>query len=242
MATVLVVDDESGIREFMADALGDAGHQVTQAADGREAIRRLKDAPFDLVVLDLHMPGDTGGLDVLRRARAEWPQMQAIVLTAHGTVETAVEAMRLGAFDFLQKPIASPDELRRLVVRALNWRGARVRPLDDAPAPSPVPALPAPPRSALPRLLWELKRRHVYSVGATYLAVSFILIQSAQMVLPVFDLPEGTYELLVNVALIGFPIAIVLGWVYDLTSKGLRRSPPAPRPDDDPPLSRDGTR
>ena len=236
MATILVVDDESGIREFISDALTDVGHAVIQASDAREAVQRLEDQPFDLVVLDLNMPGDTGGLDVLRRARAEWPEMQAIVLTAHGTIETAVEAMRLGAFDFLQKPISGPDELRRLVVRALNWRGIRAPRQADAVAPPTAPATL--PRSAVGGLLREMKRRHVYNVAATYLAVAFIVLQGAQMVLPAVDLPAGTYRVLVLLAIVGFPIAIALGWVYDLTSRGLRRSPPA---EDDPTLSRGDT-
>jgi DNA-binding response OmpR family regulator len=234
VATILVVDDESGIREFIADALSDVGHQVSQAGDAKEAMRRLEDRPFDLVVLDLNMPGDGGGLDVLRRARAEWPEMQAIVLTAHGTVETAVEAMRMGAFDFLQKPISGPEELRRLVGRALNWRGASGARRAEALRPAPVddPA-PPPPRSRMGRLLWELKRRHVYNVAATYLAVSFILLQAAQLLLPALPLPDGTYTVLVALAIAGFPVAIAFGWVYDITAKGLRRSAPVPPPDED---------
>src|SRR5688572_7582399 len=124
MAKILVVDDESGIRDFLADSLVSAGHVVHQAGDAREAFDQLEDQPFDLVVLDLNMPGDEGGFAVLRRARAEWPSMQAIVLTAHGTIEGAVEAMRLGAFDFLEKPVEGPEAVRRLANRALNWRGA----------------------------------------------------------------------------------------------------------------------
>ena len=245
MATILVVDDESGIRDFISDALTDVGHDVSEACDAREAMRRLEDQPFDLVVLDLNMPGDAGGLDVLRRARAEWPEMQAIVLTAHGTVETAVEAMRLGAFDFLQKPVASPGELRRLVARALNWRATHLARQRDTgggggTAPTAIPVEregvgaaaagkrgPA-GRSMIGRFLWELKRRHVYNVAATYLAVSVILLQGAQAVLPGLPgVPASSYTVLVAVTIIGFPVAIVLGWVYDLTKKGLKRSPPA---------------
>src|SRR5688500_3709679 len=119
MARILVVDDERGIRDFLHDALTDTGPDVADAADVDEAMLRLEEQPFEVVVVDLNMPGERGGLDVLRRVRAEWPETQVVVLTAHGTVETAVEAMRLGAFDFLEKPIAGPVELRRLVARAL---------------------------------------------------------------------------------------------------------------------------
>ena len=237
MATILVVDDEAGIRDFLADVLSDAGHDLAQAADGLEAIEQLSDRPFDLVFVDLNMPGGMGGLDVLRRARAEWPETQFVVLTAHGTVDTAVEAMRLGAFDFLQKPIAGPDELRRLVARALNWRAthlARQRDANTTTAPAaaspsresrrhsaaPVPA----GRSMIARFLWELKRRHVYNVSATYAAIAFIALQSAELVLPALPVPAWSYTMLVALVIGGFPVAIVLGWVYDLTATGWRRS------------------
>lgn len=237
MATILVVDDESGIREFISDALSDVGHEVFQAADAQEAVGRLEDQPFDLVVLDLNMPGDMGGLDVLRRARAEWPEMQAIVLTAHGTIETAVEAMRLGAFDFLQKPLSGPDELRRLVLRALNWRTASgARRAMAAPAPAAPPA--EVPRSRFDRLLEELKRRHVYNVSVAYLGISFILLQGAEIVIEALHLPGWIYTALVVAAIAGFPIAVALGWVYDLTSKGLKRSPPLPTAEEEAPWTR----
>ena len=237
MATILVVDDETGIRDFLADVLSDAGHDLAQAADGFEAIQQLSDGPVDLVIVDLNMPGSMGGLDVLRRARAEWPETQFVVLTAHGTVDTAVEAMRLGAFDFLQKPIAGPDELRRLVGRALKWRATHLARQREATPGAPAlaatarpasrrhSATPAPAgRSVIARFLWELKRRHVYNVSATYAAIAFIALQSAELVLPALPVPAWSYTMLVALVIGGFPIAIVLGWVYDLTATGWRRS------------------
>lgn len=228
MANILVVDDETGIRDFLSDALTDCEHDVAQAADVDEAMLRLEERPFDVVVVDLNMPGARGGLDVLRRVRAEWPRTQVVVLTAHGTVETAVEAMRLGAFDFLEKPIAGPAELRRLVARALNWRPSAA-PAEAPTAPaSPAPeAAPVAAASGLRRFLWELKRRHVYNVSATYAAICFIALQSAELLLPVLPVPAWSYTVLVAVAIAGFPVAIVLGWVYDVTSAGWRRSVPA---------------
>ena len=121
MARVLVVDDEEGIREFVAEALEDDGHVVVRAKDGAEAAARLRAQAFDLVITDLRMP-EMDGMALVRTARAEQPEMEVIVLTAHGSVETAVEAMKLGAFDYLRKPIASPGELRLLVSRALERR------------------------------------------------------------------------------------------------------------------------
>jgi CheY-like chemotaxis protein len=247
MARILVVDDESGIRDFLVDTLAEAGHDVDQAADARAAMDRLEDQPYDLVLLDLNMPGDQGGLEVLRRARAEWPEMQAIVLTAHGTVETAVEAMRLGAFDFLEKPVEGPEAVRRLARRALNWRGTPAAQRRDpggeahaargteAAAPNGRPAGDQPPANAsrLHRFLWEAKRRHVYNVAVSYAAVGFIVLQGAQLVLPVLPLPDWSYRALVVLTIAGFPIAVVLGWVYDLSAAGIRRSgasaaPPEP--------------
>ena len=121
MARVLVVDDEEGIRDFVADALEDDGHVTVQAKDGAEAAERLRAEAFDLMITDLRMPG-LDGMALVRTARAEQPEMEVIVLTAHGSVETAVEAMKLGAFDYLRKPIGSPGELRLLVSRALERR------------------------------------------------------------------------------------------------------------------------
>ncbi|HJQ61763.1 MAG TPA: response regulator, partial [Burkholderiales bacterium] len=122
MAKILVVDDEEGIRSFIADALEDDSHETQQAADGISALHHLHARSFDLMITDLRMPGGLDGMDLVRKARADLPEMEVIVLTAFGTVEAAVEAMKLGAFDFLQKPLSSPTELRLLVSRALERR------------------------------------------------------------------------------------------------------------------------
>ena len=119
MASILVVDDEEGIRSFLADALESEGHDVEQAASGREALDRAGQRSFHLVITDLRMPG-VDGMEVVRALRADQPEVQIVVLTAHGTVGTAVEAMKLGAFDYLQKPLSSPAELRLLAARAVE--------------------------------------------------------------------------------------------------------------------------
>jgi two-component system response regulator AtoC len=138
VARVLVVDDEEGIREFVAEALEDNGHVAVRARDGAEAAARLRAQAFDLMITDLRMP-EMDGMALVRAARAEQPEMEVIVLTAHGSVETAVEAMKLGAFDYLRKPIASPGELRLLVSRALERR--RLLALQDRSARE-APPLP----------------------------------------------------------------------------------------------------
>jgi two-component system response regulator AtoC len=127
MASILVVDDEAGIREFLAEALTSDKHDVVTAANGSDAFHQLQRRAFDLMITDLKMPGPLNGVDLLRRTKADAPEMETIVLTAHGTVETAVEAMKLGAFDYLQKPIGSPGELRLLVARALERRALVAR-------------------------------------------------------------------------------------------------------------------
>jgi two-component system response regulator FlrC len=121
---VLIVDDEPGIVLFLRKALEKEGLRVASAADGSEAMSKLARETFHLMITDLKMPG-IDGMELVRRARAEQPEMEVIVLTAHGTVETAVQAMKLGAFDYLTKPIVSPDELRLLVARALERRRLR---------------------------------------------------------------------------------------------------------------------
>ncbi|MBI4509956.1 MAG: sigma-54-dependent Fis family transcriptional regulator [Deltaproteobacteria bacterium] len=136
MARILVVDDEAGIRSFLSGALAAVGHDVDEAADGEEALRRLAAKACHLVITDLRMPR-LDGMALLARLRAEAPEVEVIVLTAHGTVETAVQAMKLGAFDYLEKPISGPTELRLLVERALERhrlhaaREAAARPKED---------------------------------------------------------------------------------------------------------------
>jgi two-component system response regulator FlrC len=121
MARILVADDEAGLREFITDSLELDEHTIVPAKDGREAAKLLDERGFDLVLTDLKMPG-LDGMAILRKVRAEQPEVEVIVMTAHGTVDNAVEAMKLGAFEYLQKPISGPDELRLLVARAVERR------------------------------------------------------------------------------------------------------------------------
>jgi two-component system response regulator AtoC len=140
MARILVADDEQGLRAFVAEALEDDGHAVAQAGDGAAALQLLAKETFDLLLTDLKMPR-LDGMQLLRQVRAEQPELEVIVLTAFGTVDTAVEAMKLGAFDYLQKPIGSPGELRLLASRALEHRAllaARDRATRDAPELPPL--------------------------------------------------------------------------------------------------------
>jgi DNA-binding NtrC family response regulator len=123
MGRILVAEDEDGLRSFLAEAIEGAGHDVVAVGDGDAALAALREGGFDVVLTDLRMPG-ADGMTVVRAARTEQPDVEVIVLTAHGAVATAVEAMRLGAFDYLEKPIAGPVELRKLVGAALERRAA----------------------------------------------------------------------------------------------------------------------
>ena len=117
-STILVVDDEKNLRLTLSEALAPLGYEVRTAADGREARAELSRGGVGLVLLDLQMP-EMDGMTLLRRLAEVSPESRVIILTAHGTIADAVEATRLGAVDFLQKPFA-PDELRTLVARVLD--------------------------------------------------------------------------------------------------------------------------
>jgi DNA-binding NtrC family response regulator len=117
---LLVVDDEKNIRLTLSQTLASDTTTVETAVNGEEALQRLEGSSYDLMLLDLKMPG-MDGLEALRRARQLRPQLPVIVLTAHGTVESAVEAMRIGAANFIQKPF-SPREIRSVVEQALASR------------------------------------------------------------------------------------------------------------------------
>jgi two-component system response regulator FlrC len=116
-----VADDEEGIRTFIAEALERDGHVVIPAADGHEAAQLLERHGVDLLVTDMKMPG-LDGMDLLRKVREEQPDVEVVMLTAHGSIENAVAAMKAGAFEYLTKPVGSPAELRLVVSRALERR------------------------------------------------------------------------------------------------------------------------
>ncbi len=112
---ILVVDDERAIRRSLQEILEMEGFHITEAADGAEAIQKIKDAAFDLILCDIKMP-KADGLEVLAAAREHRPDVPFILISGHGTIETAVEAVKGGAFDFISKP---PD-LNRLLITVRN--------------------------------------------------------------------------------------------------------------------------
>lgn len=112
-AKLLLVDDEKNIRLILTQCLVEAGYEVTAAFDGEHALKKLAEERYDLILLDMKLPG-MDGLQVLRKIRAMDPRQLVVMITAHGTIETAVEAMKSGAADYLQKPF-TPEEIRAVV-------------------------------------------------------------------------------------------------------------------------------
>jgi DNA-binding NtrC family response regulator len=110
---ILIVDDEKNIRMTISQALTDLDVQTDTAVNGEEALSKLKDTEFGLVLLDLRMPG-MDGMEVLEKLRKDRPDIRIVIITAHGTIDSAVDAMKLGAVEFIQKPF-TPKEIRHLV-------------------------------------------------------------------------------------------------------------------------------
>ena len=132
--SILVAEDEAAVRESLADLLRDESYQVTTAVDGAAAISALDTSEFDLVLSDVRMPG-ADGLAVLRHSREVAPQTLVLLMTAHATVDSAVEALRRGAQDYLLKPIMLEDVLHKinylLEHRQLAWENQMLRNMAD---------------------------------------------------------------------------------------------------------------
>jgi two-component system nitrogen regulation response regulator NtrX len=105
MKTIMVVDDEQGIRDSLSMILEYHKYKVILASHGKEALQLLQKNSPDLILLDIKMPGGMDGLEVLQKVKAEYPDIYVIMISAHGTLHTAVEATKLGAYDFLEKPL-----------------------------------------------------------------------------------------------------------------------------------------
>ena len=115
---ILIVDDEKNIRMTIRQSLTDMEVETDSAVNGEEALSKLKDTDFGLVLLDLRMPG-MDGMEVLEKLRKERPDIRVVIITAHGTIDSAVDAMKLGAVDFIQKPF-TPEEIRDLVSKVIR--------------------------------------------------------------------------------------------------------------------------
>ena len=120
---ILVVDDEEGIRKGLARIITRLGHQVELAADAEEALARVQEAPPDLIVTDLQLPGRTG-LELIAELQDRGCESTCVVLTAHGTIESAVEATRRGVYDYLTKPV-DPERLETVLLKGLERAAMR---------------------------------------------------------------------------------------------------------------------
>ncbi|MEK6773282.1 MAG: sigma-54 dependent transcriptional regulator [Bdellovibrionota bacterium] len=106
MTKILIIDDESAIRDVMAASLRDEGYHAQVAHDGESGLAQLREFQPQIVFLDIWMPGHMDGIEVLNRARQEFPQIEFVMISGHGTIETAVKATKLGAWDFIEKPLS----------------------------------------------------------------------------------------------------------------------------------------
>ncbi len=146
--TILIVDDEEGIRYFLDRFLTREGFRVITVASGEAALARLATAEFDVVLLDLKMKG-ISGMDVLADLRQRWPATSVIILTAHASLESAVEALRRGAHDYLFKPCRTLDlreSIRAGLIKRreqLQLRQLATNPIAPEPLIAPIEPAPA---------------------------------------------------------------------------------------------------
>ncbi len=118
MYKILVLDDEKNIRLTVRRCLETGDYAIDDAINGEEALRKLTGESFNLLLLDLKLPG-IDGMEILKTTRKLYPDMKVIVISAHGSIQTAVEAMKEGAADFLEKPFA-PSDLRQIVQKVIT--------------------------------------------------------------------------------------------------------------------------
>ena len=111
---VLLVDDEQEFVETLSERLGARGFEVRTAYSGEECLERLQEAPADVVVLDVLMPGK-GGLQTLREIKEATPIIEVIMLTGHGSIDTAIEGLKSGAYDYLKKPTETKNLIEKIL-------------------------------------------------------------------------------------------------------------------------------
>ena len=116
--TILVVDDEDGVRESVREALSDEGYRVVDTADGTEVLRIINEHRPELVLLDIWMP-QVDGIGLLKEIKSQKPDINVVMVSGHGNIHTAVTATKFGAFDFIEKPV-SLEGLLSTVQRALG--------------------------------------------------------------------------------------------------------------------------
>jgi UDP-3-O-[3-hydroxymyristoyl] N-acetylglucosamine deacetylase len=188
MATVLVVDDEGEIRSSLRGVLSDEGLRVLEAEDGRRALSLVRSERPELVLLDVWMP-EVDGIELLRSLQEEPDRPQVIMISGHGSIETAVQATKLGAFDFIEKPF-SIDALLQVVNRALEHRALR----GQGGAPDAAAARPGPG----PNGHTAPSRRPERTIGKSVIASGHGLHTGVKSGLIVNPLPCGRRIVLAN--------------------------------------------
>lgn len=121
---ILIIDDEAPIREVLGATLKDEGYTVSSAQDGVSGLQAIRQFSPDIVFLDIWMPGELDGIQVLNQARKEFPHVDFVMISGHGTIETAVKATKLGAYDFIEKPL-SMDKITIIISNILNYQAER---------------------------------------------------------------------------------------------------------------------
>jgi two-component system nitrogen regulation response regulator NtrX len=123
MPSILIIDDEQGIRTVLKDVLEDEGYNVLLAEDGYQGLSRLQTHPVDLVILDVWLP-NMGGIDVLKKLKEDYPDIEVVIISGHANIDIAVKAVKMGAFDFLEKPL-SLERVMTVVRNALALEDLR---------------------------------------------------------------------------------------------------------------------
>lgn len=118
MHKILVIDDEKNIRLTLRRSLEAPDFIIDDALSGEEALSKIESNKYDLLLLDLKLPG-INGIEILKAVHSKYPELKVIIISAHGSIQTAVEAMKVGALDFLEKPF-TPADIRQLVKKALS--------------------------------------------------------------------------------------------------------------------------
>ena len=128
---VLVVDDDPAVRKSIDRVLSSKGYAVITAENGEEALQTMEQSPFDVVLLDMRMPGQDG-LSVLRTIKQKWPESEVVIITGYPTVDSAKEAVRLGAYDYVAKPVG-PQDVINIADGAMTRKQWALRRVTDEP-------------------------------------------------------------------------------------------------------------
>ena len=178
----LIVDDEAGIRFFLKEALQQVGHSVVTASSGEEALDRLRDELFDLIMLDLMLGGRVDGMRILEAVKWRWPATVVIILTAHGSLNSSLAAIREGVDGYLLKPVEA-EELWQVVEQALA-RQSRLTQVQEQPEQEKEPVLEYGPFSVDMEKQMATMGGQLLDLNASEFALLAHLMQNAYRAVP----------------------------------------------------------